>query len=294
MILSNPSQRPPPPADWERICVFHREFFRLTKFISNNSDALSSVDALSSIPAEDHVISTPETKVLGQTWCLRADSYTAPPLKSVDIATTRTHFFSLVSFYIRPHRLAITVSTPFQDILLISVQLCSKWDQAIPDQIQSSVDKLIECYRATPNVSVPRPSFRSATTVELHVFTDESITAFVAVIYAHQPASSQSSVQQNSALGKSRVSATKRKCILKLELEAAVLGVRLLQTVREAFSCTFSVLDRQLCRFGLDTASDRTISEFCRPQSKWSYSAIWPARLELSTKQTPTDHGTHP
>ena len=38
--------------------VLHRGVFRLTKFISNNSDALSSV------PAEDRGKSTPETKVV--------------------------------------------------------------------------------------------------------------------------------------------------------------------------------------------------------------------------------------
>ena len=62
--------------------VLQRGCFRLTKFISNNSDALSF------IPAEDREKSASETTVLGQTWCLCTDSYTAPPPKSVDNQTT--------------------------------------------------------------------------------------------------------------------------------------------------------------------------------------------------------------
>ena len=92
-----------------------------------------------------------------------------------------------------------------------------------------------------PTVSVPRRAFRSATTVEL-LFTDASNSAFAAVIYARQPAFSQTSAQQIFVIGKSRVLPIKQKSIPKLELEAAVLGVRLLRKVRNAFSCTFRVV----------------------------------------------------
>ena len=94
-----------------------------------------------------------------------------------------------------------------------------------------------------PTVSVPRRAFQSATTVELHVFTDASNSAFAAVIYARQPSSfPHTSAQQIFVIGKSRVSPIKQKSIPKLELEAAVLGVRLLRIVRNAFSCSFPVV----------------------------------------------------
>ena len=50
-----------------------------------------------------------------------------------------------------------------------------------------------------PTVPVPRRSFRSANTLEVHVFSDASITAFAAVIHARQPASSQTSAQQRKS-----------------------------------------------------------------------------------------------
>ena len=73
----------------------------LTEFISNNHDVLSAN------PAEDREKSASETKVLGQTWCLRTDSYTAPPPKTVDNPTTLRLLFSLVSSIFDPIGLLI-------------------------------------------------------------------------------------------------------------------------------------------------------------------------------------------
>ena len=71
---------------------------------------------------------------------------------------------------------------------------------------------------------------------------DASKSAFAAVIYARQPTVWHTSAQQNFVFGKTRVSPIKQKSIPKLELEAAVLGVRLLRIVRNAFSCSFPVV----------------------------------------------------
>ena len=202
--------------------VLQRGGFRLTKFISNNSDALSS------IPAEDREKSASKTKVLGQTWCLRTDSYTAPPPNSVDNPTTLRQLLSLVSSIFDPIGLLSPLVIQFKIMLQSLWKLGQTWDQAIPDYIQTSVNKLTDCYRAMPTVSVPRRAFRSATTVELHVFTEASNSALAAVIYARQPTFSHTSAQQTFVIGKSRVSPIKQKSIPKLELEAAVLGARLL------------------------------------------------------------------
>ena len=149
--------------------VLQRGGFRLTKFISNKSDALSS------IPAEDREKSASQTKVLGQTWCLRTDSYTAPPPNSVDNPITLRQLFSLVSSIFDPIGLLSPLVIQFKISLQSLWKLGQTWDQAIPDHIQTSVTKLTDCYRAMPTVSVPRCAFRSATTVELHVFTEHQI-----------------------------------------------------------------------------------------------------------------------
>ena len=93
------------------LTVLQRGDFRLTKFISNNSDALSF------IPAQDRVKSASETKVLGQTWCLRTDSYTEPPPKSVNNPTALRQRFSLVSSIFDTINLLIPLVIQFKIIL---------------------------------------------------------------------------------------------------------------------------------------------------------------------------------
>ena len=183
----------------------------------------------------------------------------------------------------------------FKIILQSLWKLGQTWDQAIPDHIQTSVNKLTDCYRAMPTVSVPRRAFRSATTVELHVFTDASNSAFAAFIYARQPTFSHTSAQQTFVIGKSRVSPIKQKSIPKLELEAAVLGVRLLRIVRNAFSCSFPVVKfwtdscvvldwiqrhNKLKSFVAHRVNEITLHS---DPLDWKY---------VPTKQNPADHGT--
>ena len=91
--------------------VLQRGGFRLTKFISNNNDVLSA------IPAGDREQSASETKVLGQTWCLCTDSFTAPPPKSVDNPTTLRQLFSLVSSIFDPIGLLSPLVIQFKIIL---------------------------------------------------------------------------------------------------------------------------------------------------------------------------------
>ena len=107
--------------------VLQRGGFRLTKFISNNSDALSST------PVEDREKSASETKVLGQTWCLRTDSYTAPPPKSVNNPTTLRQLLSLVSSIFDPIGLLSSLVIQFKIFLQSLWKLGQTWDQAIPD-----------------------------------------------------------------------------------------------------------------------------------------------------------------
>ena len=271
------------------LTVLQRGDFRLTKFISNNSDALSF------IPAQDRVKSASETKVLGQTWCLRTDSYTEPPPKSVNNPTALRQRFSLVSSIFDTINLLIPLVIQFKIILQSLWKLGQTWDHAIPAHIQTSVNKLTDCYRAMPTVSVPSRAFRSATTVELHNFTDVSNSAFTAVIYARQPTFSQTSAQQVFVIGKHRVSPIKQKSIPELELEAAVLAVRLLRIVRNAFSCTFPVVK-------LWTASCVDLYWIQRRNKLKSFVAQKVNEITLhsdpldckyvSTKQSPADHGT--
>ena len=269
--------------------VLARGGFRLTKFASNNS---SAIDHLPETEKESPV----ETKrVLGQNWLLKDDTYNAPPPKPVTTPSTLRQLFSLVSSIFDP----IGLLAPFVNKLKIIIQSLWKrgqsWDQQIPDDIQPIVDKLVAQYRQIPHIAFPRRIFRSTTPVDLHVFTDASISAFAVVIFARQLDASPNTANLNFVLGKSRVAPIKQQSVPKLELQAAVLGVRLLQTVRKAFATQFQsvtlwtdscvVLDWIQSRNKLKSFVANRVDEIRQSTSPadWRY---------VPTESNPADYGT--
>ena len=90
-----------------------------------------------------------------------------------------------------------------------------------------------------PGIALPRQIAPLLTSAELHIFTDTSISAFSAVIYACQPPSATAPARLVFVLGKSQVAPIKQRSVPKLELEPAGLRVRLLRTVRNASECNF-------------------------------------------------------
>ena len=113
------------------------------------------------------------------------------------------------------------------------------WDQPVPDNLQPRINKLATQYATMPDISVPRQISSLLTSAELHIFTDASISAFSAVTYARQPPSDTTPARLVIVLGKSRVAPDKQRSVPKLELEASVLGVRLLRIVLNAFESNF-------------------------------------------------------
>ena len=101
--------------------------FRLTKFVSNNPAALTT------LPEEDIEIIQNTTKVLGQTWSLSNDTFTAPTPKTIDPPQTLRQLFSMVSSIFDP----IGMLAPFVIQLKVIFQNLWKrgqtWDQPVPD-----------------------------------------------------------------------------------------------------------------------------------------------------------------
>ena len=109
----------------------------------------------------------------------------------------------------------------------------------MPDDLQPRINKFAMQYATMPDIAVPRQIAPLLTSADFHIFTDASISAFSAVIYARQPPSDTAPAGLVFFLGKSRVAPIEQRSVPKLELEAAVLGVRLLRTVLNAFECNF-------------------------------------------------------
>ena len=164
----------------------------------------------------------------------------------------------------------------------------------IPNDLHTIVVKLVDQHRNLPPISVPRRLCQPCTPVQLHVFTDASISAFAAVIYARPSHTAPKLATITFVLGKSRVAPLKQLSVLKLELEAALLGIRLLQVVRRALDRNFLFLSSGqtvvLCSTGYKTGKNSKVSLLT---GLTKFPALLPPRLEVCSIQSKSSRSRH-
>ncbi|XP_067625142.1 uncharacterized protein [Eurosta solidaginis] len=108
------------------------------------------------------------------------------------------------------------------------------WDEPLPDKIIESWEKWRKQLPAVTAYHVPRVYFTigKPEELQLHVFVDASETAFSAVAY-WRAKNHYDEISVAFVSAKSKCAPLKPLTVPRLELQAAVLGTRLLQTVRE-------------------------------------------------------------
>ena len=89
------------------------------------------------------------------------------------------------------------------------------------------------------DITVPRQIAPLLTSAELHIFTDASISAFSAVIYARQQPSDTAPARLVFVFGKSRVAPIQQRSVPKLGPEASLLRVCLLRAGLNAFDSNY-------------------------------------------------------
>ena len=98
---------------------------------------------------------------------------------------------------------------------------------------------------------------------EIHIFVDASAVAVAAVAYLKTNPNLAADVETCYLIGKCRVASIKQISIPKLELEAAVIGVRLLSTIMKesSFHMTRSTFwtDSQVVLDWLSTTKKQTV-----------------------------------
>ena len=146
--------------------------FRLTKFFWNNPAALTA------LPEEDKEIIQNATKVLGQTWFLPNDTFTAPTPKTIDPPQTPRQLFSMVTSIFDPIGLFSPSVVQLKVILQNLWKRRQTWDQPVPYDLQPRINKFATQYDTMPDAAVPRQIAPLLTSSELHIFTDASISAF--------------------------------------------------------------------------------------------------------------------
>ncbi|XP_073820609.1 uncharacterized protein [Musca autumnalis] len=120
-----------------------------------------------------------------------------------------------------------------------------RWDENIPNELFDIWNNWRDELKNVAQVSVPRYYFRIGLpeTVELHIFVDASEDAFGAVSY-WMSIKSDGEIEVSFITSKTKCAPLKSMTIPRLELQAAVLGTRLLCTIEKEHSVKVS---RRIC-----------------------------------------------
>ncbi|XP_064475231.1 uncharacterized protein LOC135389144 [Ornithodoros turicata] len=107
------------------------------------------------------------------------------------------------------------------------------WDQPIPADLQESWERWYEDLQYLTEIKINRYYGMWTTNVSLHVFCDASCNAYGAVAYLVIKTSDSAS--SNIVLAKARVAPVKKQTLPRLELQAAVVAVKISRMLMDAF-----------------------------------------------------------
>ena len=142
---------------------------------------------------------------------------------------TQRKMFSLVSTIFDPLGILSPLTIRIKMLLQQVWKLGKKWDEPLPAELHSNLQKVLDSYFAKPDIEIPRwlnSSTNQENNHQLHVFVDASTVALSAVAYIRTQ--KQDEIFQTSfLLGKCKVAPKKQISVPKLELEAAILGTRI-------------------------------------------------------------------
>ena len=108
------------------------------------------------------------------------------------------------------------------------------WDDNIPEDLNAEWQKWTDELRRIHELQLPRHLFNNqrVTAVELHVFCDASEKGFSAVLF-YRWKTEDGGIEVSFVGAKARVAPTKKLTIPRLELQAAVLGTRMIAALRK-------------------------------------------------------------
>ena len=156
--------------------------FRLTKFVSDSSIVLNQ------IPPKDKDNKTDIARVLGVKWNLEKDCFLMKPLTDFPkdaLAYTQRKIFSLVSSIFDPIGIMPPSTIRFKIVPQELWKLGRKWDEQNATQVVKPLQKNLDLYFSSPEVTLNRTLNKSCHSPEseneIHIFVDASAVAVAAV-----------------------------------------------------------------------------------------------------------------
>lgn len=208
--------------------------FELHKWASNSVDVLATLDKEGQVvkPMED------KTKVLGIAWDTEKDAFyfdlndVFPGEKEAGL-TKREILRKIMKIY-DPLGLISHMVIGGRLILREVWRIECDWDEEVPENIKRQWNEWLYLMQSLQQMRIPRWSGIMEERRELHIFVDASDKAISAVAYIRGKGKEDIETLQIAA--KCRVAPMRMTSIPRLELQGALLGVRLAEMIIKASS----------------------------------------------------------
>ena len=226
--------------------------FRLTKWCSSSKKVLTSIpEAERADPSLNlDLDQLPVKRALGLHWSVEDDTFKFSVVKLDNPETKRGVLATIASLY-DPLGFATPITLVVKALLQRLWQAKLDWDEQLPPNELRKWKEWKEGLPALAQVAIP-PCYTSriqsvmspadrrfVEEMQLHCFADASAIGYGAVAYIHV-AYSDGTVTCAFVLGKSRTAPLRKITIPRLELQAAVLSIRLSERIQREIEIEFS------------------------------------------------------
>lgn len=220
----------------------HKEAnFELKKWSSNATALLEALGEVSRTKETIKLENSIDTeRVLGLIWKPNEDSLAFNlnlariPQKILQNDTpTKREALRIVMSLFDPLGLVSPVTIRAKQILQEVWRRGIAWDEALDSDLATSWRKWLTHLKRVENISIPRtyPGFSATESLQLHVFTDASESAYTTALY-WRTVTGDGRVDVCLVTAKAKVAPLKLMSIPRLELQAAVLGARMASAVK--------------------------------------------------------------
>ena len=214
--------------------------FRLTKWLSTHQAVVDSIPTEERAPAvqDVDVCEAVSQRALGMRWMIDGDYFFFSQNLKEGPITKRGMLAAAASFF-DPLGLLSPVLLKAKAILQETCRLGLGWDASLPEDLEEQWRHWQSSLSSIGEIQIPRFCLpHGVEEVQLHIFCDASTEAYGACAYLRTPAGGE--YRATLILGKSRVRPLKQVTVPRLELQAAVIGVRVASQIRRELSMSFS------------------------------------------------------
>ena len=224
--------------------------FEMRNWLSNEKEIVQEMSDESLLVGQRKLkddMTSSEEKILGLTWDPERDVLTfACSFKRLDgdlihgrRTPTKREVLSILMKIYDPLGLLIPFTTQCKVLLQDIWRSKIDWDDELTDTLFQKWKRWTTMLKKVQTISVPRcyaTEYDEATKRELHIFCDASENSFAAVGFLRTI--TKDKIRCQIIMGKSRVSPLKPLSIPRLELQAAVMGTRLKETILKEHDLT--------------------------------------------------------